>query len=55
MIHHLVAWAFPIFALLHVYIVTYDSTQYGNGLITSIISGYKFYRRGDIHHDEWIS
>lgn len=55
MIHHLVAWAFPIFALLHIYIVTYDSTQYGNGLITSIISGYKFYRRGDIRHDEWIS
>jgi len=26
MIHHLVAWAFPIFALLHIYIVTYDST-----------------------------
>jgi Ni/Fe-hydrogenase 1 B-type cytochrome subunit len=55
MIHHLVAWAFPIFALLHIYIVTYDSTQYGNGLITSIISGYKFYRRGDIRHDEWLS
>jgi len=55
MIHHLVAWSFPIFALLHIYIVTYDSTQYGNGLITSIISGYKFYRKGDIRNDEWIS
>jgi hypothetical protein len=33
----------------------YDSTQYGNGLITSIISGYKFYRKGDIRNDEWIS
>ncbi len=55
MIHHLVAWAFPIFALLHIYVITYDSTQYGNGLITSIISGYKFYRRGDIRNDEWIS
>jgi Ni/Fe-hydrogenase 1 B-type cytochrome subunit len=55
MVHHLTAWAFPIFALLHIYIATYDSTQFGNGLITSIISGYKFYRRGDIRHDEWIS
>lgn len=55
MIHHLVAWSFPIFALLHIYIVTYDSTQYGNGLITSIISGYKFYRKGDVRNDEWLS
>jgi Ni/Fe-hydrogenase 1 B-type cytochrome subunit len=55
MIHHLVAWAFPIFALLHIYIILYDSTQYGNGLIASIISGYKFYQEGDIEDGTWLS
>jgi Ni/Fe-hydrogenase 1 B-type cytochrome subunit len=54
MIHHLVAWAFPIFAMLHIYIVIYDSTQYGNGLINSIVSGHKFYQEGDIQDDTWL-
>src|SRR5208337_1286656 len=36
MYHHLVAWAFPIFALLHIYIAIYDDALYGNGLISSI-------------------
>jgi Ni/Fe-hydrogenase 1 B-type cytochrome subunit len=49
--HHFFAWGFVVFAILHVYIVLYDSTQYGNGLITSIISGYKFYQKGDFKED----
>lgn len=53
--HHTFAWGFMVFAILHVYIILYDSTQYGNGLITSIISGYKFYRRGDLKDDRWVS
>jgi Ni/Fe-hydrogenase 1 B-type cytochrome subunit len=53
--HHLFAWGFVVFAILHIYIVLYDSTQYGNGLITSIISGYKFYQPGDLKDDKWIS
>jgi Ni/Fe-hydrogenase 1 B-type cytochrome subunit len=48
--HH----TFVVFAILHVYIILYDSTQYGNGLITSIISGYKFYQKGDFKEDKWI-
>ncbi len=47
----LFAWGFVVFAILHVYIVLYDSTQYGNGLITSIVSGYKFYQKGDFKED----
>ena len=53
--HHLFAWGFIVFAIIHVYIILYDSTQYGNGLITSIISGYKFYQPGDLKDDKWIS
>ncbi len=54
--HHLTAWGFAVFAILHVYIVLYDSTQYGNGLIPSIIAGYKFYRKGAFKDDDrWLS
>jgi Ni/Fe-hydrogenase 1 B-type cytochrome subunit len=49
--HHAFAWGFVVFAILHVYIILYDSTQYGNGLITSIISGYKFYQKGDFKEE----
>lgn len=52
MYHHLVAWAFPIFALLHIYVVIYDSAVFGNGLIGSIFAGQKFYRREDVNDDK---
>ncbi|MCA8963370.1 MAG: Ni/Fe-hydrogenase, b-type cytochrome subunit [Planctomycetes bacterium] len=41
--HHLVAWLFLVFAIVHVYIVVLDGTQQRNGLISSMISGRKFY------------
>ena len=53
--HHTLAWGFIVFAILHVYIVMFDSRQYGNGLITSIISGYKFFEKGDLDNDRWLS
>ncbi len=53
--HHTLAWSFPIFTIIHLYIVTFDSHQFRNGLITSIISGYKFYQKGDLDHDRWLS
>ena len=53
--HHTLAWSFVVFTILHLYIVTFDSHQYRNGLITSIISGYKFYQKGDLDHDRWLS
>jgi Ni/Fe-hydrogenase 1 B-type cytochrome subunit len=40
--HHLFAWGFAFFALIHVYIVILDSRQYRNGLIGSMIQGMKF-------------
>jgi hypothetical protein len=33
----------------------FDSHQFRNGLITSIISGYKFYEKGDLDHDRWLN
>jgi len=53
--HHLIAWGFVVFTILHVYIIFYDGQQYKNGLVTSIVSGYKFYQEGDLDHDTWIS
>ncbi|MCB9914785.1 MAG: Ni/Fe-hydrogenase, b-type cytochrome subunit [Planctomycetes bacterium] len=43
--HHLAAWGFVVFVVLHVYIIFIDARQYRNGLIVSIITGYKFKRR----------
>jgi len=53
--HHTCAWGFVMFVILHLYIVLFDSQQFRNGLITSIISGYKFYEKGDLDHDRWLS
>ncbi len=53
--HHLFAWGFIVFAILHVYIVLYDDRQYKNGLISSMVAGYKFYEKGDLDHDRWLS
>jgi Ni/Fe-hydrogenase 1 B-type cytochrome subunit len=53
--HHTLAWSFVVFAILHIYIVLFDSYQFKNGLITSIISGYKFYEKGDLEHVRWLS
>ncbi|MHC5024563.1 MAG: Ni/Fe-hydrogenase, b-type cytochrome subunit [Planctomycetota bacterium] len=42
--HHLFAWMFIWFAIVHVYIVLLDSRMYRNGLIGSMITGMKFRR-----------
>jgi len=38
-----------------VYVVLFDSHQYRNGLLSSIVSGYKFYEQGDLDNDTWLS
>jgi len=53
--HHMFSWAFIVFAVLHVYVVLFDSHQYRNGLLSSIVSGYKFYEQGDLDNDTWLS
>lgn len=45
--HHLFAWGFLVFTILHVYIVLLDAWQYGNGLVTSMITGTKFEREDE--------
>lgn len=55
MFHHLFAWGFVVFTILHVYIVFYDGLQYRNGLVGSMVSGEKFYKEGDLDHDTWLS
>src|SRR5579862_341752 len=53
--HHMFAWGFLVFFVLHLYIVLFDSHQFRNWLISSIVSGFKFYEKGDIDHDRWVS
>jgi Ni/Fe-hydrogenase 1 B-type cytochrome subunit len=52
--HHLFAWGFVFFTIIHIYVVFYDGLQYKNGLVTSMVSGEKFYREGDLDHDTWL-
>lgn len=49
--HHLFAWGFVFFSILHVYIVFYDGQQFKNGLVGSIISGEKFFQEGDVEDE----
>jgi len=53
--HHTVTWAFPIFVLLHLYIVLMDVARFKNGLLGSMTAGFKFYRKGDLDHDRWLT
>jgi len=53
--HHMFSWLFLVFAILHIYVVLFDSHQYKNGLLSSIVTGYKFYEEGDLDHDTWVS
>jgi len=52
--HHMFAWGFVVFVVLHLYIVIFDSVRYKNGLVSSMISGDKFYEEGDVDSDEWM-
>lgn len=50
--HHLFAWGFVVFVVLHVYIVILDDRQYHNGLISSMVSGRKFFRQKLADHQD---
>lgn len=53
--HHTAAWGFVIFLIIHLYIVLYDDEQFKNGLISSMLVGLKFYEKGDLDHDRWLT
>lgn len=53
--HHLAAWGIVVFAIFHIYIVIYDSLLYRDGLVDAILSGFKFYQKGDLDSDKWVS
>jgi len=53
--HHTVAWSFVVFVILHLYIVLYDDRQFKNGLISSMVAGFKFYEKKDLDHDRWLT
>jgi Ni/Fe-hydrogenase 1 B-type cytochrome subunit len=39
--HHIVAWAFIIFIIVHVYMAIRDDYMHRNGTLSSIFTGYK--------------
>lgn len=49
--HHTCAWAFVIFVVVHLYMTVFGSIRFRNGLVSSIVSGDKFYREGDIDYE----
>jgi Prokaryotic cytochrome b561 len=53
--HHTLTWGFVVFVVLHLYIVFYDDRQFKNGLVSSMVSGFKFYEKKDLDHDRWLS
>ncbi|HEY4361725.1 MAG TPA: Ni/Fe-hydrogenase, b-type cytochrome subunit [Bryobacteraceae bacterium] len=53
--HHAAAWGIVIFVLFHVYIVLYDAVLYKDGLVDAMFSGFKFYEKGDLDSDKWVS
>jgi Ni/Fe-hydrogenase 1 B-type cytochrome subunit len=52
MYHHLFAWGFLVFVILHIYIVILDARAYRNGMVTSMVSGVKFRKKGESGGDE---
>lgn len=53
--HHFAAWGFVLFAIAHLYIVLMDVARFKNGLLGSMTAGFKFYRKGDLDHDRWLT
>jgi len=53
--HHLASWGFIVFFVVHLYMVLMDVGRFKNGLIGSMIAGFKFYRKGDLDHDRWLT
>lgn len=41
-IHHILMWAFILFAIAHIYLVFYHDYIERNGIASSIIGGWKF-------------
>ncbi len=50
--HHAIMWALLIFALYHVYVAWLIDMEEGNGLMSSMFSGFKFLRRDQ--EPDWI-
>lgn len=47
-LHYLLFWFFPIFILTHLYILVWHEIREPEGLISSIVSGKKFFRSTDL-------
>lgn len=40
--HHVAMWGFVVFAMIHVYLVYYHDSASGRGIVSSMVSGWKF-------------
>jgi len=44
-LHHTLMWFFPVFILVHVYLVAYHDYVEGRGIMSSMVGGWKFIER----------
>jgi Ni/Fe-hydrogenase 1 B-type cytochrome subunit len=44
LLHHIIAWIFMVFLLVHVYMVIYDDVVEKTGELSSIVSGRKYFK-----------
>jgi Ni/Fe-hydrogenase 1 B-type cytochrome subunit len=47
--HHILSWAFAVFALIHVYLVFYHDYVEGRGDMSSMLGGWKFEKDEELH------
>jgi Ni/Fe-hydrogenase 1 B-type cytochrome subunit len=48
-LHHILMWGVLLFTMLHVYLAIFNARTARNGIIDSIVSGFRFARRGGGH------
>ena len=51
-IHHFLTWFFIVFSIIHVYLVFYHDYIEQNGVMSSMISGWKFIRKDKVAREE---
>ena len=52
LVHHVLPWYFPIFAIIHVYMATRHDSVERTGTVSSMITGGRFIVAGEHHVDE---
>lgn len=55
MLHHILAWGYVVFLLVHLYLVFRQDIIDKDGTVSSIVNGYKFQTTSDHHSESELS